>query len=380
MIWVRGVSLKQLKLNQGKIASWVIDTLRPEEDDKEDLTANPDRISTAEATAFTAKFVNSTTANLDLPKDDLMQSKEEPKEVRLEEDVLQIAGVEDDGLRETSRSTSADFTGKNKPESKVHQISRKATTKEKSALKRSMFHIYEDKEDESESPTTIPPTAQPQSRLYPARNWPTLEPNDGSKRVEMPVIARVFVEGAEDQPLSKSLSASGDHKVPRKPLPTYNIELPCASETSYFTQAFDDRSQYNEDNGRLSSNSSMNYCHGNEEHGSDTGVTRSSATSLKDGEAEDGEKKNVKKGEHDTSEVTELAAKKGHIEQMNHHCSAAFAEGSFEKDGPDNSCAPRRFYDTYSDHWVEANRYDENTKIRSTSGSRNEAVSFLTRH
>ena len=397
-VWCRGISLEQLRLNQGKIASWVVDTLRAEEDHKDDLTADPHCIPTAKATTSAAELVDST-----------------------------VAKVEEDELKETPRVISAGFTRNSGLESEFHQISGKARVSDKSAPKSSMFDIYQGQEDGSESPTTNLSTIQPQHRLYNARNSRASKPNDASRRVKIPAAvrgelasrneipsssghsahiiplskpvsptqvpvvtsardemagglnvgrkdilldrkaARVHNEGMGVQPMSRSSSTSEDRVVLEKPRPTFGVGVRCESGSSYVTEIFDDGSQY-KDKGRFSPNSSVHNRHDNERYGSDTEVTCSSATSLNDVEAEDRENQDVKKDEYDTSEVTEFVVDEGHIGQTNHLSRAAFTKASFREDGPTNTYA-----DTCSEHSVEADRYDESLEARCISATGDEA-------
>ena len=58
-VWVRGVSLEQLQMNQFKIARWVVDTLQTEKDKGECLDSNATSPSTAVATAAGMELVDS---------------------------------------------------------------------------------------------------------------------------------------------------------------------------------------------------------------------------------------------------------------------------------------------------------------------------------
>lgn len=76
VVWVRGVSLEQLRLNQGKIASWVAETFQPELENEDDPAANA---RPQQGAALTA--VGSEMANRNALGDDATLSQEKPKKV-----------------------------------------------------------------------------------------------------------------------------------------------------------------------------------------------------------------------------------------------------------------------------------------------------------
>ena len=373
-VWCRGVTLEQLQMNQGKIASWVVDTLRAKQEHEDNgLTTSTHLSATAGADAVAAEMVNSREVALNLSEDDSMQSNKEPEEARLVEDVLKAAKVNGDEPLGTSKITTAGVAGNHELESKNNQASSISTIQEVSAPEISILDIFQDNKDEPESPAAILSITQPHARLCIARNSRPSKANSASKRTKKratvkgdmasPILgnekpssseasayteipnnripskqpkipsygenmadrlklerknilrdetaARNFIDVIEVQPESRSPSTNGDHALSEKAKAAYSLKGLCEYGTSYLTQIFSNRSQSKENKQFLPSDSSAQSDSGDEEGGSDVGGARSSATSLSDGEAEDREDEYVKEDKDDTRKVAVIAADKG---------------------------------------------------------------------
>ena len=72
-VWVRGISLEQLKTNKFRIARWVVDTLRAEQESGESLNSNVSSASAAEATA-----AGIGTVDISAEDDNTTPSRQEP--------------------------------------------------------------------------------------------------------------------------------------------------------------------------------------------------------------------------------------------------------------------------------------------------------------
>ena len=156
----------------------------------------------------------------------------------------------------------------------------------------------------------------------------------------------------------------------------------CKSWTSYFTKVIFNRDQNQLDEEYLSPLSSVSSGNGDDENGSDFGSAPSSATSLSDGQAEDGNYKDVKSdkdntlggavitpGEGESGEEDDAEPDEGKVEgkrmrnaeaKMDHHSSAVFTETSLQEQ------APRKVYDPCSGEWAEANKFHKTIKAGNT--------------
>ena len=72
-VWVEGVTLEQLRMNQRKIASWVVDTLQTEQENGESLNLNAISPSAAEPTVAGIEMVDSSAVD-----EDTTPSRQEP--------------------------------------------------------------------------------------------------------------------------------------------------------------------------------------------------------------------------------------------------------------------------------------------------------------
>ncbi|CAD6591340.1 MAG: hypothetical protein ASARMPREDX12_005086 [Alectoria sarmentosa] len=184
-VWCRGISLEQLQMNQGKIASWVVDTLGAEQEREDGLSANIDLSPVAEATLAAAGMMDSSAATLSLVEDNSMQSKVEQEGARPGEKALQTAEVKRDEPLETSKVSIADDIENNGLKSKIHQISsekRLVRSQDSCARENSIFDIFEDNKDEPGPPLAISSTTKRQARLCRAQNSRTSKPGGCTKR------------------------------------------------------------------------------------------------------------------------------------------------------------------------------------------------------
>ena len=149
MVSSHGVSLEQLRMNELKIARWVVDTLQKERKQGEDSVVD-----------YTAE----------LAEHGAVQLSEESEEVQLG-DVLRIAEAKVDVQIGASRATVADVTGSRRLKSKVHKDSM-----EKPVCPQSNNSVptVEEKNDEPGS-STAPVTPQPRIDLGLAQDFGTLK-------------------------------------------------------------------------------------------------------------------------------------------------------------------------------------------------------------
>lgn len=376
-VWRRGISLEQLQLNQGKIASSVVDMIRSEQEHEDGLAVSTHLPSATEVTAAAAEMVDSSAAALSRLEDNSMQSKGEPEEVRLEEDVPQTAKVNGDEPSRTSKVTITGVAENSRLESKAHRISMKISNTTCQAIRapeNTVFEIFEDNKDESESPNANLSTPQPQAGLCLARNSRTSKSNGSKKRTKKPTTAkgdktspalgkenpsssersafntlpnnpvstnqpevppeeddfavafnigqknkmlheeaaRDFTKVRESQTSSGSSSTSRECVLPAAAKTSYSLRALCKFGTSYFTQILFNRNQSKEDKECLSQESSVISESGNEEEGgSDVEDTHSSATSLSDDQVNDEENHEIKEDKDDTPEFAVIATNEG---------------------------------------------------------------------
>lgn len=397
-VWCRGVSLEQLQIHQGKIADWVVDTLRTEKAHEESLPANFHLLPTAEATAAVAETTECEAAALRLLEDHHVQSNEKPEEVRLEKDAVQTANVKNDGLSTTSKVTIANSAEPNFVESKVSQFSLKKSfiaTEDISAPEKSIPDIFEDKRDELNSPDALSPMLQPQDRLCLARDTRYSKLNDDNTRTRVPSLAEGG-KSADLRPLSGSSFTSEDSVLPATAKASSTLQSFCKSSISHISHIFFKHNRSKEYKACSSLESSVLSDSGEKEGGrSDSGDAHSSVTSLSDGEAEDRQNEKAKEDTGGTPETTAIAANKDsrgngggdeqdeepegdgreggrtieRIRRKNNQDHTLLTKSSLEADGSVDSGAPRRVYNLSSGDWVEAYKDEEPVKAENPTST-----------
>ena len=407
-VWCRGVSLEQLQIHQGKIADWVVDTLRTEKEHGESPLANGHLLSAAEATAAVAETTECEAAALRLLEEHHLQSNEKPEEVRLEKDAVQTANVKNVGLSTTSKFTIANSAEPNFVESKVSQSSLKKSfiaTEDSSAPEKSMPDIFEDENDELNPLDDLSAMLQPQDRLCLARGTRYSKPNDENTRTRILSPAKGG-RAADLRSLSGSSSTSGDSVLPATAKASSSLQSFCKSSISHVTQIFFKHNRSKEYKACSSVESSVLSDGGEKEGGrSDSGDAHSSATSLSDGEAEDRQNEKAKEDTGGTPETTAIAANKdnrsngggdeqgeepeedGHegwrsderIRRRNDQDHTLLTKSSLEADGSVDTGAPRRVYNPSNGDWVEARKDEGPVKAENPTSTRVEVGGHETR-
>ena len=403
VVWCRGLSLEQLQIHQGKIADWVIDTLRTEKEHGESPLANGHLLPTAEAIAAVAKTTKCETAALRLLEDHHVQSNEKPEEVRLEKDAVQTTNVKNDGLSTTRKVTIANSTQPDVVESNVPQSSLKKSfiaTEDSSTPEKSMPDIFEDKRDELNSPDALSSVPQPQDRLCLVRNTRYSKSNDDNTRTRMLSPANGG-RAADLRPLSGSSSTSGEYVLPATAKASSSLQSFCKSSISHVTQIFFKHNRSKEYKACSSLESSVLSDGSEKEAGrSDSRDAYSSVTSLSDGEAEDRQNEKAKEDTGGTPETTAIAANKdsgdeqdeepegdGHegwrtderISRRNNQDHTLLTKSSLEAGGSVDTGAPRRVYNPSNGDWVEAREDEEPVKAEHPTSMRVEVGVHETR-
>lgn len=424
----RGISLEQLQLNQGKIASWVVDTLGDEEKQEDDLVVD-NRLQSAAKSAGKSAF----------------QSQGEPVKVRLDGDLLEAANF-DAGLQSAiSEVDPVNVTGSKRLQSKVLQASpskRTVTTPD--------TVIFEDERDKKKSyaATSFKPELQASWCL--ARNSPTskqrsirkaknkmlvaqkdeLSPGFGnggplsSKSFTHITTLNFPVSASESETLFNEINQAGrlipeqktmivedeciggaakamsapslrPHSTPEnpgRPEKTFgSLQSLCSFGTSCLQKIFSNGKNPESDRGALTLDSNVN---GGNDRGSDRSDAdescKSSATSLSDGEEEVGESVKAKEegdevfkaviasaegsldpgcDANDDIDVCEALETNEAMEKNGPHHDATIAGKVRQKIGPNQSCLSRRACHPLSEEGIEIKDTGNPAKTNNTAGS-----------
>ena len=370
--------------------------------------------------------------------------------VRVEKEVVQTRTVKNDASSGTFEFILEDLAEKHGIESSVDNVSLQnpvIRTQAISVPENSMLHIFEDNKDELESPAAIPTTMQSQSELYLGRNSRTSKPNGGSRRAkpsaaanadrlssvsvsedhftsepDIPPIApnndispdrqdlseedqmvvetnleqmdKIFDEEAignlanivELELLLGAPSRFGDDVLSNTSKAAYSLRALSEPGTSHFTQIFYSCNQSQEYSEDLSPDSSVRSDKGNDESRNDDRDTRSSVSSLSDGEVENRHNED----EDEPLNTSEFAAAEGNDGQsvedkINKECvkdarekdgraessgqtnQAGFTKGSFKTEEATESSGTRKIYGPCNGDWADANEFGETTNAGSAT-------------